>query len=131
MHAELCRRKTPPAHVRRAAHVYVSVTLAAADFRAGPPPDHGNLIMGARDRTTRSSEPALPFAPSPPLAPDDGAPPRGTAQDMLAHIARSGAVSGADALRELRTAFPDSPLTLRVAVLRQLASRGGSPHIPR
>jgi hypothetical protein len=87
--------------------------------------------MGANDWTARSSERALPFAASPPLVPVAGTPPRGTAQDMLAHIARSGAVSGADALRELRTAFPDSPLTLRVAVLRQLANRGGSPHIPR
>jgi hypothetical protein len=42
--------------------------------------------------------------------------------------------SHAEALRELRAAFPDSPLTLRVAALAMLARRSDEAvrrHIPR
>jgi hypothetical protein len=41
--------------------------------------------------------------------------------------------SHAEALRELRTAFPDSPLAVRVAALAMVMRRGADdlPHIPR
>ena len=44
-----------------------------------------------------------------------------------------GTTSHADALRELRAAFPESPLSVRVAALTLLARRAarGPPHIPR
>jgi hypothetical protein len=39
---------------------------------------------------------------------------------MAERIIASGSKSGAEALKELRTAFPDSPLSLRVAALAAL-----------
>jgi hypothetical protein len=40
---------------------------------------------------------------------------------MVDRIIASGPKSSAEALRELRTAFPNSPLALRVAALTALA----------
>jgi hypothetical protein len=64
-------------------------------------------------------------------------PRRAEEQDLaraMAERIRAG-TSHAEALRELRAAFPDSPLTLRVAALAMLARRtAGEPkrrHIPR
>jgi hypothetical protein len=53
------------------------------------------------------------------------------ASTMLERIAAT--TSHADALRELRTAFPDSPLAVRVAALELRRRRGAdeTPHIPR
>jgi hypothetical protein len=76
--------------------------------------------------------PSLAFSPSPPLAPDlpgeipVSDTPRGeaglaTAMAEYLRAARPG--SGAEALRTLRRAFPDSPLTLRVAALGALIRR--------
>jgi hypothetical protein len=50
---------------------------------------------------------------------------------MLERI--TATTSHADALRELRTAFPESPLAVRVAALELLRRRGAgeAPHIPR
>jgi hypothetical protein len=74
----------------------------------------------------------LAFSPSPPLTPDIpgdmpfALPPPGeadlaTAMAEYLRAARPG--SGAEALRTLRRAFPDSPLTLRVAALAALMRR--------
>jgi hypothetical protein len=55
------------------------------------------------------------------------------ARDMVERMVRSGLTSNAEALRELRAAFPESPLTVRVAALAMLMRRGtNNPlHIPR
>jgi hypothetical protein len=58
-------------------------------------------------------------------------------QDLARAMAERirAASSHAEALRELRAAFPDSPLTLRVAALAMLARRTNDEaarrHIPR
>jgi hypothetical protein len=75
---------------------------------------------------------SLAFSPSPPLTPDIpgdipfALTPLGEANLAAAmadylRAARPG--SGAEALRTLRRAFPDSPLTLRVAALGALLRR--------
>jgi hypothetical protein len=53
------------------------------------------------------------------------------AQTMVERI--MGTTSHADALRKLRSAFPESPLAVRVAALRMLPQSGANdlPHIPR
>ena len=53
--------------------------------------------------------------------------------DMLDWIDRQCPASGAEALRHLRDAFPDSPLALRVAALSTLMRRygGESDYKPR
>ena len=53
------------------------------------------------------------------------------AQTMVERI--MGTTSHAEALRKLRSAFPESPLAVRVAALRMLPQSGASdpPHIPR
>jgi hypothetical protein len=54
------------------------------------------------------------------------------ARTMLQRIA--GTMSPAEALRELRAAFPESPLTVRVAALAMLHARAGDPsgsYMPR
>jgi hypothetical protein len=52
---------------------------------------------------------------------------------MVERMVRSGLTSNAEALRELRAAFPESPLTVRVAALAMLMRRGTNDplHIPR
>ena len=71
---------------------------------------------------------SLPVHWSPPLAPA-GDP---SLADMLDWIGRQCPSSGAEALRALRAAFPDSPLTLRVAALNTLNRLGGrSGYSPR
>ena len=67
------------------------------------------------------SERSLPFHGSPSLAPDS----EPSLADMVERIACLGPSSGAEALRQLRAAFPDSPLTLRVAALQWLLRRQG------
>jgi hypothetical protein len=63
----------------------------------------------------------LPVHWSPSVAPD-----RETSlADMLDWIDRQCPASGAEALRHLRVAFPDSPLALRVAALSTLMRRYG------
>jgi hypothetical protein len=54
-----------------------------------------------------------------------------SAQSMVERIIRRGPASHAEALKELRAAFPDSPLTVRVAALAILMRRGAGDHIPR
>lgn len=75
---------------------------------------------------------SLTFSSSPPLTPDIpgempfcltplGEADLATAMAEYLRAARPG--SGAEALRTLRRAFPDSPLTLRVAALAALMRR--------
>jgi hypothetical protein len=47
-------------------------------------------------------------------------------QDMVERISQTGPVTGAEALRQLRSAFPDSPLSLRVKALGMLSRRADS-----
>ena len=58
---------------------------------------------------------ALPHTYAPPIA--GALPLDALAEAMIERIRLSRPKSGAEALRELRTAFPDSPLALRVAAL--------------
>ena len=75
----------------------------------------------------RPDRPSLPVHLAPPTAPDTG-----SLAEMVQRIRRIGPGSGAAALRELRLAFPDSPLTLRVAALNLLMRQSGpSGYIPR
>ena len=67
----------------------------------------------------------MPLHESPSLAPGSDA---FLTQAMMDRIARVSPRSGSEALRELRAAFPDSPLSLRVAALEAFrrATRGTS-----
>ena len=65
---------------------------------------------------------SLPVHWSPSVAPDREA----SLADMLDWIDRQCPASGAEALRHLRAAFPDSPLALRVAALSTLMRRQGA-----
>jgi len=60
-----------------------------------------------------------------PAAAADAVPPyrTGLAEAMLERIAQTGPISGAEALKQLRSAFPDTPLAARVAALNLLARR--------
>jgi hypothetical protein len=75
---------------------------------------------------------ALAFTPSPPLTPEfPGETPfaltplgqSDLATAMAEHLRNMRPGSGGEALRALRRAFPDSPLTLRVAALAVLGRR--------
>jgi len=72
---------------------------------------------------------SLPVHRSPPSAPF-GEP---ALADMVEWIGRQCPTSGTEALRQLRAAFPDSPLTLRVAALNLLIRRqsGNTAYMPR
>jgi len=82
---------------------------------------------------SRSGGASLPIHIAPPMAPDsmapDSAPPQASAlAQMVQQISEAGPKSGAEALRELRRVFPDSPLTLRVAALNLLMrQQNGQP----
>jgi hypothetical protein len=65
--------------------------------------------------------PGLPVHPSPPSVPDS----EPSLAEMVDWIGRQHPSSGTEALRQLRAAFPDSPLTLRVAALSRLMLRRG------
>ena len=71
----------------------------------------------------------LPFHASPPTAPEASP----DIARMVDRLRQMGSKSGADALRELRTAFPESPLTMRVAALDMLMRQrpGGAAYRPR
>ena len=72
---------------------------------------------------------ALPVHRSPPSVP--GTDP--SLADMVEWIGRQSPSSGTEALRQLRAAFPDSPLTLRVAALNLLIRRqnGDTGYMPK
>jgi hypothetical protein len=68
----------------------------------------------------------LSFVNAPSVSPDNAA--LGLSESELAramtrHLARAAPSSGAEALRLLRQAFPDSPLTARVAALGALTRK--------
>jgi hypothetical protein len=71
----------------------------------------------------------LPIHRSPPSVPG-GEP---SLAEMVEWIGRQAPGSGTEALRQLRAAFPDSPLTLRVAALNLLIRHQGGDisYIPR
>ena len=75
----------------------------------------------ANSNSIKSDTDSLPVHWSPSIAPDDAA----SLSDMLAWIDQHCPASGAEALRHLRAAFPDSPLALRVAALSTLMRRRG------
>jgi hypothetical protein len=70
----------------------------------------------------RATNDSLPVHWSPSIAPDSEA----ALTDMLTWIDQQCPASGAEALRHLRAAFPDSPLALRVAALSTLMRRQGA-----
>ena len=80
--------------------------------------------LPARDLRDRT----LPVHASPPSAPGDIG-----VDDMVDWITRMCPISGAEALRQLRTAFPEAPLTRRVEALNTLIRRNGgnTSYIPR
>jgi hypothetical protein len=78
--------------------------------------------MGAAaEQPVRRDRSPLPDHPSPPTAPD--ATSAAAIARMADQIDLGRLKSGADALRQLRKAFPDSPLALRVAALNMLMRR--------
>jgi hypothetical protein len=72
---------------------------------------------------------SLPVHVSPPSVP--GIEP--SLAEMVDWVSRQCPTTGTEALRQLRAAFPDSPLTLRVAALNLLIRRqgGDTGYIPR
>jgi hypothetical protein len=73
-------------------------------------------MSSAHHRDARQN---VPYRPSPPIIPGgrfEGE--RDLLQVMVGHILAIRPSSGAEALRVLRDAFPESPLPLRVAALR-------------
>jgi hypothetical protein len=72
---------------------------------------------------------SLPVHASPPSAP--GIEP--SLAEMVEWVGRQCPTTGTEALRQLRAAFPDSPLTLRVAALNLLIRRqdGDIGYMPR
>lgn len=94
--------------------------------------EHGRMPPGERIDFLGEAFMGLAFRPSPPLTPEfpgeipfamtsSGEADLATAMADYLRNARPG--SGAEALRALRRAFPDSPLTLRVAALDALMRR--------
>jgi hypothetical protein len=71
----------------------------------------------------RLQDASLPYLPSPPIAPDSTATARDLTAAMAQRILRLTPLSQAETLRALRAAFPDSPLTLRVAALDLIMRR--------
>jgi hypothetical protein len=78
------------------------------------------------DIVTNGNEAApLPYHLAPPISPETKYD-CDLAQHMVDRIIGLAPKSGAEALRQLRIAFPESPLTLRVTVLDLLMRRGGT-----
>jgi hypothetical protein len=78
--------------------------------------------MGFADTSVPREEP-LPYHPSPPIGPTGEFAEGAQARAMLEKIIATRPVSDAEALKALRTAFPGSPLGLRVAALGLLMRR--------
>jgi hypothetical protein len=77
-----------------------------------------------------NSQDLLPIHVAPPTAPETGAD-RALAR-MVERMTAISPRSGAEALRELRAAFPDAPLALRVAALGMvMRQHRGTSAIPR
>jgi hypothetical protein len=78
--------------------------------------------MGFADRSIPQEQP-LPYHSSPPIAPRANLNRGAHAEAMVASILAARPSSDAEALKALRAAFPESPLTLRVAALSLLMRR--------
>ena len=65
----------------------------------------------------------LPFLPSPPIAPESAMDGAALTAAMAQRLMSLHSGSGAETLQALRHAFPDSPLTLRVAALDMIMRR--------
>ena len=76
-----------------------------------------------------AQELSLPVHASPPSAPSINA----SLAEMVDWVSRQCPTTGTEALRQLRAAFPDSPLTLRVAALNLLIRHqgGDTGYMPR
>ena len=74
-------------------------------------------------QAVRPRDASLPYLPSPPITPESTAATRDLTAAMAQRMLQLHPVSGAEALRALRAAFPDSPLTLRVAALDMIMRR--------
>jgi hypothetical protein len=73
--------------------------------------------MGFAPDNSTPPEP-LPMHFAPPTAPEAG--PDQALARMVERMTKISPQSGAEALRELRVAFPDAPLALRVAALGKM-----------
>jgi hypothetical protein len=87
-----------------------------------------------RERTMgyAAEQKALPMHVSPPIAPHGAAADTPDVAQMVQRLMERRPLSGSHALKELRAAFPDTPLALRVAalnmLLRQRLGEAGSSH---
>src|SRR5262249_6564556 len=98
--------------------------------RAAALTDWSRLQASLLDHATRGTTMGfaamadLPVHRSPPSVPDS----EPSLAEMVDWIGRLCPTSGTEALQQLRAAFPNSPLTLRVAALNRLTRRrGGTP----
>ena len=73
---------------------------------------------------------SAPDAPSPSHVPTGAASQGDLARRMVERVIRGGPASHAEALSALRSAFPESPLTVRVAALAMLIGRAGADRRP-
>jgi hypothetical protein len=79
--------------------------------------------MGTISDQGAARESQLPFLPSPPIAPESAMSGAGLTALMAQRLLSLNARSGAETLQALRQAFPNSPLTLRVAALDMIMRR--------
>ena len=79
--------------------------------------------MGNVSDQGAARESQLPFLPSPPIAPETALSGTALTAAMAQRLMSLRSKSGAESLQALRQAFPDSPLTLRVAALGLIARR--------
>ena len=95
--------------------------------------------MGTVSDRGAARDSQLPFLPSPPIAPESALGGTALTAAMAQRLVSLHPSSGAETLQALRRAFPDSPLTLRVAALNmimrglslELKPNGRLPHAAR
>jgi len=100
-----------------------------ADNRSAPdaPPRSHAPTGGGPDRSRTGRDPAQPGLAG--VSQDDFQ--GDLARRMAERLIRGGPTSHAEALSALRSAFPESPLTVRVAALAMLIGGAGVDHMPR
>ena len=74
-------------------------------------------------QAARPKDASLPYLPSPPITPESFTARHDLTAAMVRRMLQLHPLSDAEALRALRAAFPDSPLTLRVAALDMIMRR--------
>lgn len=79
--------------------------------------------MGTVSDRGAARDSQLPFLPSPPIAPESGLSGAALTAEMAQRLMSLHPGSGAETLQVLRRAFPNSPLTLRVAALDMIMRR--------